>query len=158
MVRLIALWAAALAALILALVIREERLASRGKVPTGRLRRLWFGCDRRRAPRYRVDWVARYNRPPEVTNGKGRTRDVSRMGAGLIVEERLKIGSVLTMELSLPNRPQPLRLSTEVRWTKELPRHLMRNQDGPRAFWVGVQFLKMDPALESDLQRALESR
>lgn len=153
MVRLIALWAAMLAASILALVIREERLVSRGRVPTGRLRRLWFGPERRRAPRYRIDWPTRYHRPPDELRLKLKTRDLSRTGVGLVVQERLEVGSSLQLELTLPKRAQALQLLGQVRWAKEVPPRL--KEDDSRTFFIGVQFLKMDPALESELKQAL---
>ena len=69
MIRLIALTAAGIAMMILGIVVREERLAARGRVPMGRLRRLLPGPDRRKFPRWRVDYPIRYQRLPD---GAGR--------------------------------------------------------------------------------------
>ena len=51
MIRLLAIWSVFLATAVLAVVLREEKLVRHGKVPLGRLRRLWFRNERRRAPR-----------------------------------------------------------------------------------------------------------
>ncbi|MBI3322612.1 MAG: hypothetical protein HYZ94_02910, partial [Candidatus Omnitrophica bacterium] len=77
MMRLAAIWAVAVAGLILFLVMREERLIARGRIPMGRLRRFWFREERRRAPRYRVNWPVRYQRLEGGPSTNGHTKDVS---------------------------------------------------------------------------------
>lgn len=154
MIRLLALWGIFLASLILFVVSREERLAAQGKVPLGRLRRMWMRHERRRAPRYRVNWPVRYVRLESDPSPAGRTRDVSQTGAGLVVEERLPVGSLLQIELNLPNSPDPLAVTARVAWAKEVPPHT----PGPgasRSFFVGVQFQNLSPAAAGLLARAL---
>lgn len=155
MVRLMAIWAAVLAALLWVVVIREERLAARGKVPLGRLRRLWLRAERRRAPRYRVNWSVRYERlePPPI-NGGGQTRDVSQTGAGLTVREKLPIGSLIRMEILFPEETHPLQTTAEVIWLKEVAPS-EESSGELRQFFVGIRFRDLDPQVEQKIARAL---
>lgn len=156
MVRLTALWAAVVAAVILFLVIREEKLVARGKIPLGRLRRFWFQVERRRAPRYRVNWPARYYRPPDESDSESKTRDLSQTGACLVVSERLEIGAILRVELNLPEYPSPTTLPAQVMWLREVPVRVKQSSD-LRSFFVGVRFQKLDPKLEAALKKQLEN-
>ncbi len=146
MIRLIALGGVLLASLILLLILREERLTVQGKVPMGRLRRLWWRAERRRAPRYRVDWSVRYLRmnsnpavrpPPAETPGQ--IRDISRLGVGFVVQERLPVGTHLQMAFSISSQDEPLAITGEVVWTKEVPA-LQSSDNTSRSFLVGVRF------------------
>lgn len=153
MLRILALWAVALAGFILAVVLREERLAARGRVPLGRLRRLWLKPERRRAPRYRVDWPVRYEPTPPPAPEKGaqpaQSRDVSQTGAGLVVEERIRTGQLLRIHLQ-PQGAAPITLTAQVLWEKEVP-----GASGDRRFYIGVRFREIDPEAERLLSRTL---
>lgn len=156
MIRILALWAAVLSGLILMLVVREEKLAARGKVPLGRLRRLWMRSERRRAPRYRVDWSVRYERAsPPPMNGNGKTRDVSSTGAGLTVREKLPVGSFVLLELAIPEQLGPVQVHAEVVWTKEIPAAEPAPAPSLRTFFVGIRFQNLPPELEQQIQKAL---
>lgn len=155
MIRLVAVWAVVVASVILFLLMREERLSAQGRIPLGRLRRLWFKAERRRAPRYRVDWPIHYRRVPPGLNGPAKTRDLSHTGVGLMLEERLEVGSQLELQIALPRRPDPFSVAGQVMWVKEVSMH----PDSPsalRTFFVGVQFKGIDPRLEGELAEALK--
>lgn len=155
MVRLVALWAAVLAVFLLMWVSREERLAARGKVPLGRLRRFWLRSERRRAPRYRVDWIIRYERlEPPPARGNGKTRDVSRSGAGLMVPEKLPIGSLIRLEVTPPDQGPLLEMRAEVVWLKEVA--LDGEGSGQvRQFFIGIRFCDVPPTVEQQISQAL---
>ena len=155
MIRLFALWTVVICALIFILIVREERLSRVGKVPLGRLRRLWMGKDRRKVPRFRMNWPIHYRRvdSPHVYPAKG--RDVSQTGAGLLVHERLELGCHVLLEIHLPHSDSPVSITGHVVWTKTLP--LNKKQMNPiRLFFIGVKFNPMDPKLEECLRQALE--
>lgn len=156
MIRLVVLWAAVLGAFLLAWILREERLAARGKIPLGRLRRLWLRPERRRAPRYRVDWTVRYERlestPP--SNGEGKARDISRTGAGLTIAEKLPIGSWIRLEVLPPEETGPLQMTAEVVWLKEIPLAESSSQ-ATRFFFIGIRFRDLDPQIEQRIAQAL---
>ena len=157
MMRVVALWAILVASSILFLVVREEKLVEKGRVPIGRLRRFWFRSDRRRAPRYRVNWPIRYQR---VENSgaptNGHTRDVSQTGAGmtLTVTEKMPVGCVIQLEMLLPERPSPLSVIGEVRCTREV----LPASDAPgntRHFLMGVRFQNITPEMSALIAKAL---
>ena len=146
MLRLAALWAIFVAALILFIILREERLTEEGKIPVGRLRRLWPKQEKRIASRYRVNWLIRYQR------AQGETRDLSQTGVGLVVRERLRIGSQIQLECTLPGQPFPMGVSGKVVWVREM------NSDSERLFYVGVRFFKLDPKVETQLETVLKQQ
>lgn len=156
MIRSIALWAVFLAAALLGLILREERLAAQGKVPTGRLRRLWFGVERRRTPRYRVNWSVRYRRSESHSGSGAKTRDVSQTGAGLTLHEKVPTGSLLNLEVPVPGRRDPLLVTALVVWVKEVAAP-PDAQDQQLNFFVGVHFQNVSSALQQELSLLLKN-
>ncbi len=156
MIRSVALWAVFLAAGLLGLILREERLAAQGKVPTGRLRRFWFGAERRRTPRYRVDWSVRYRRSESHSGSGAKTRDVSQTGAGLTLHEKVPTGSLLNLEVPVPGRQHPLLVMALVVWVKEVAAP-PGAQDQQRSFLVGIHFQNVSSALQQELCLLLKS-
>ncbi len=154
MIRNIALWAVFLASSLLALVLREEHLAAQGKVPMGRLRRLWFGPERRRSPRYRVDWSVRYHRGQPPPSGAA-ARDLSQTGAGMTLTEKVLPGTALKLELPVPGRPEPLQVTAVVVWSKEVPAP-PGAADAERRFFVGVHFQNLSSTLQQELGSLLK--
>lgn len=153
MIRNIALWAVALAVFLLMLIVREERLAAQGKIPMGRLRWLWFGPERRRHPRYRVNWSVRYHRS-EISSS-AQTRDVSQTGAGLTLTEKVPPGSLLDLEVPVPERQEPLRVTAVVVWSREAAAQ-PESKEGRRHFLVGVHFQNLSSTLQQELAALLK--
>ena len=151
-----ALWSVIVAALILFVVLREDRLVGRGKIPMGRLRRFWFRSERRRAPRYRVNWPVWYQRVEWGASTNGHTRDVSQTGAGmtLTVLEKMPVGCVIQLELLLPERPSAIQVTGEVVWTKEVTAPDPPPGE-PRLFHTGVRFHNITPELGTLIAKAL---
>jgi len=149
-----------LSVLILLVILREEHLAHQGKVPLGRLRRFWLlKKERRRAPRYRVDWSVRYQRigPKAEPLTPGRTRDLSETGVGLVVQERLEAGTLLLVTFTPPGSDAPLALIGRVAWSKEMIRQ-ETEQSEQRSFFMGVHFEGVDPPLVEKLRKVLGSK
>ncbi|PIQ82714.1 MAG: hypothetical protein COV76_02220 [Candidatus Omnitrophica bacterium CG11_big_fil_rev_8_21_14_0_20_64_10] len=151
MIRLIALTAAGIAMMILGIVVREERLAARGRVPMGRLRRLLPGPDRRKFPRWRVDYPIRYQRLPD---GAGRRpaapKDVSLGGARLVIQEILERGALIRVEGTLPESQTSFEAEGRIVWSRELP--APNDPAAPRNFMIGVEFLTTPETLRKDLE------
>lgn len=156
-IRLAALWFVGLAALVLFVILREEKLVRRGKVPSGRLRRLWFRSERRRAPRYRVDFQIRYRRLEGESLVQARTRDLSQTGVGLVLEEYLESGSLIDIEFFLPSSPEPVEVTGKVAWSREVPSD-PKVPLSKRFFFAGVQFHRLDPEKEALLARVLKGK
>ena len=102
------------------------------------------------------DGPARYYRPPDGSDSESKTRDLSQTGACLVVSEQLEIGSILHVELNLPEYPDPTTLPAKVMWSKEVPVRVKQSGD-LRSFFVGVRFQKLDPKLEAALKKTLEN-
>ena len=149
MIRNIALVAVGLASFLWVVIAREERLAAQGKVPMGRLRRLWFGPERRRTPRYRVNWSVRYRR--SETPLLAQTRDVSQTGAGLTMLEKVPPGTLLDLEVPVPGRQEPLKVTALVVWAKEVAAEQGSADHPQRRFFVGVHFQNLSSPLRQEL-------
>lgn len=154
MVRFLALLSVAVAILTLWVVLREERLAAQGKVPLGRLRRFWFKAERRRAPRFRIDWPIRYQRLEGQANHSAQGRDLSLTGVGLVVEERLEVGSQIQVQFTMPKETHPLEVTGQVAWLREVSQRSDAASQ-VRRFFIGVQFHPMDPEARSRLAKLL---
>ena len=155
MIRLAALWAVAVALLILLIIVREEWLAHHGRVPLGRLRRLWFCKDRRCAERFRLDAVVQYRRSEEAPSSAAQVSNLSTAGVGLIVRERLDAGSRLHLSFRLPNQSSLLTVTGQVQWIREVR---SRSATGERLFFIGVQFEEPVPQGTNQLAELLRSR
>ncbi len=152
--RAVAIWAVIVTAVILILVLREEKLVVRGKVPMGRLRRFW--SERRHAPRYRVNWPIRYQRVEGGSPTNSHTHNVSVTGAGMTitVPEKMPVGSLIQLELLLPERPSAIQVTGEVRWTREATAPDLPAGE-PRMFHMGLRFHDITPELGSLIAKAL---
>ena len=142
---------------ILLMIFREDHLVRRGKVPIGRLRRFWFKPDRRDCPRYHLDWPVRYVRSRVEPPVPSQMRNLSQTGVGLVVQENLKAGSSIQLELDVPNQAGPIKLSGRVIWSKEIPLG-PDPRKGVRVFFIGIRFYEMSPQAEANLKKALESK
>jgi len=101
------------------------------------------GLERRRASRVTTRLTAIYK---NLNTGKVRralTKDISSTGLCLITEELLEVGTLLGVEITLPDRHSPITFTAEV----------MRSQSmlGPRKSYenptveTGIKFLGINP-------------
>ncbi len=148
MIRLIALWLLFVSVAILFIILREEKLIAQGRVPLGRLRRLWFRNERRRAPRFRTNSLVRYRRlsPEEASSASARANDISETGAGLVVQNYLAAGSRLRLEFIIPGLPNSLPVTGQVAWIRPVRPRAGGSSD-EKLFLIGVQFIGMDPTI-----------
>ncbi|MCM8794485.1 MAG: PilZ domain-containing protein [Candidatus Omnitrophica bacterium] len=154
MIRFIALWLIVVASAILLFILREERLAQQGKIPLGRLRRIWLFSERRRAPRYRLNLSIKYVRLNGDPPSSAQTWDVSQTGASLVMKERLEPGSGLRIEAAAPEGGEPVIFSGRVVWVRPIP---PKRQDSTqeRLFLTGLQFDRLDAKTDSALGKIL---
>lgn len=156
MILLIAGWLVFVSLAILFIIVREEKLIAEGKVPLGRLRRLWFRKNRRRSPRFRTDALVRYRRmsTEEAASASARANDISETGVGLVVQNYLQTGSTLQLEFTIPGLPNPLPVTGTVVWVRPVrPRDGRSSEE--KLFFIGVQFLNADPAIAAHLKALL---
>lgn len=154
MIQLAALWTVLIAMVILLVILREDYLIRQGKVPIGRLRRLWFKSERRSAPRYQLDWPVRYIRSVTELPVQSQMRNLSQTGMGLLVQENLRVGTSLQLEIMVPTQGLPIKLSGQVVWAKEI-RLGPDAKGGTRVFFIGIRFFAISPQVEATIKRAL---
>ncbi|OGW69302.1 MAG: hypothetical protein A2036_00595 [Omnitrophica bacterium GWA2_50_21] len=95
--------------------------------------------ENRKFKRFDAYMSVRYkaNEPQRVT-GISLSKDLSREGLKITSNEALRTGTVLNLEIDIPDDPKPVYSTAEVMWSKKI--------DGEqRNFEHGVRFLMMDP-------------
>jgi len=102
--------------------------------------------ERRKFKRFDAYISARFKGPKSDQLVTTLTHDISRDGIKVSTMEILKVGALLDLELSIPDDPRPIYVTTEVVWAKKL-----RGEDSGCEY--GLKFLKMDPV---DKFRALD--
>ena len=95
--------------------------------------------ERRKFKRFDAFLSVKYKGDDRVERrGLSLSRDLSREGMKLTLNETLKRGSVFDLQIDIPDDPKPVHTSAEVVWSK-------KSEDEPDSFEVGVRFLMMDP-------------
>lgn len=139
-------------ALILFVVMREERILKNAVAPRGTLEAVWNGTDRRQHPRWFFSCPIHYRiYPNDVREQKAEAevQDAGRGGIAARMPERLASGVWLEMEIIIANSPV-IRAMGEVRWSREL---LRAHAFAPREFLTGIYFNKV---AETDVSRLID--
>ena len=95
--------------------------------------------ERRKFKRFDAYMGVKFNSSDEVqkTFTVGLSKDVSRDGICVSSDEPIEKGSVLDLEIDLPDDPKPVRTSGKVVWAKRA-----EEEDGTD---YGIQFVTIDP-------------
>lgn len=96
----------------------------------------WDGSNRRSVDRYNITLKVKY-----YANGTplaGHASDISTKGIKLLLDEKFEKGSLLRLEISLPNQPHIIRASGEVMWTEEATED--EKLSSKRLFNTGIKF------------------
>ena len=95
--------------------------------------------ERRKFKRFDAYMSVRYQIPgPKEANGIALSKDLSREGLKINSSTRLPEGTVVDLELDIPDDPKPVRTNGKIVWTE-----VSRGQD--QGFDVGIRFMMMDP-------------
>jgi len=120
-------------------LVQEDALHERRRAPMGWLRRFWARPtpDRRHHHRYRAAIPLTY-RVLEVSGAAmaSVTRDVSLGGLGVVLYEKLPLGTALECTLRCDPPMAPLVVQGVVQWVREVPQQV---SDPRRQFWAGIQ-------------------
>ena len=101
------------------------------------------GAERRRFVRF-TTWVeVAYSVVDSSENLPAMARNLSAGGVGFFTKSRLTPGTVLNLELNLPNAPRAVKFTGEVAWSG--PLLLFGQDDAPHAYETGVRILKIAP-------------
>lgn len=102
--------------------------------------------ERRKFKRFDAYISVRFKSPKTEHLVTTLTHDISRDGIKISTMEILKVGALLDIELSIPDDPRAIYVSSEIVWARKL-----RGEDAGCEY--GLKFLKIDPV---DKFRALD--
>lgn len=95
--------------------------------------------ERRKFKRFDAFLSVKYKSDDNVQKrGLSLSKDLSREGMKVTMNEMLKRGSLVDLEIDIPDDPKPIQTSAEVVWSKPA-------QEEDRAYETGLRFVMMDP-------------
>lgn len=139
----------------LIVLILEEWNIKKSKVPRGTVKEYWSGNERRQSRRINTSLIVRYS--IEKRNHiklNGRVKDVSIDGMRLLVNEKLKMGVLLSLEFDLPDTKDIIVAEGRVVWADG--KFDDRDELGRRVFHTGIQFLDIKPKDKNRLVAYIE--
>ena len=122
----------------------NERSSGRNSLPRAAMEECWSGKERRQHVRFKksleVNYLIRKN--SHIKNN-GRTVDISQGGMKLYLEEKLAKGTVLELEVNVPDVKKIAMLEGEVVWSEDAG----EDAAGRRFFHSGIMFtVPKDPS------------
>jgi c-di-GMP-binding flagellar brake protein YcgR len=134
-------------------ILREESKERKKAEPIGKLEEYWDGKERRRAVRVDTTLNVRYRiLKTKAAQRRSLSENISRLGACLLLDEKLSQGTLLELEIELPTPPSSLFTKARVVWTKESPLQMIEK----RNFHTGVEFLDTDHQSQEKLSSFIE--
>ncbi len=134
---------------ILIVIYKEERRLRFG-VSYGKIDRYLILKERRRYIRFNEEVPVHYK---TIQNSSaafhgGITKDLSKAGLGMVIDERLNIEEILDINFKVPDFDRPIKVIGRVVWIKEIKDKESNSQE-KRTFRVGISFRKIDPESET---------
>ena len=146
--------------LVLGLLYQDERKKKNLARKSARLNRFWDpGKERRKTTRIDTEVDVLY----DVLTGKGskaqfsKSRNLSLGGINLALREKLFPGTVLKMQLNIPQSKQPIFVQGEIVWVKEIS-HQFTNERKERFFATGIKFVQINPKDEAILRSFIDQK
>lgn len=75
---------------------------------------------------------------PKKMRGICLSKDLSREGVKIATNEAIESGSLLDLEIDIPDDPKPVSTTGEIVWRRKL-------EDAERSYEYGIRFVSMDP-------------
>ena len=143
---------------ILALVCLEERRKRLESRAASRTSKIWNGAERRKNIRVNCNLDIRYNlvSAREKAGMDSVSRDISAGGTKLILEQKMSPGSLLEMDVALPQEKNPLKVTGKVAWQREIPGDIKK--DGIRRFATGIEFVRISHADRQRLSQFVKTQ
>jgi len=145
--------------LLLAVIYQDEYRKRRLARKSAKVNTLWNGgIDRRKTPRISIEIDVLYEVLSGNATGKqtSMSRNISLGGIGLILNEKLFPGTVLSLQLNIAQSHRPIFTQGEIVWVKEISKKNTAEK-GQRLFNTGIKFTKIEPedkvALSSFINR-----
>ncbi|HXV27349.1 MAG TPA: PilZ domain-containing protein [bacterium] len=95
--------------------------------------------ERRKFKRFDAYMGVKFNCPEDNSiKGISLSRDLSRDGLKMNSNRELKVGTLLDLEIDIPDDPKPVKTTGKVMWSHN-------SEDANQGYDQGVRFLMMDP-------------
>ena len=135
---------AVLVSALAALFIEEIGIKKTG-TPRGVAKEYWDGGERRKSIRVITELPVRYIIEKKLRiKLNGEMKDISRKGMRLLINEKLKEGTLLFLEFDMPETRETISADGKVVWADG--DFDERDDAGKRIFQTGIQFVNIKPA------------
>lgn len=139
---LILLTSLILSGFILLVIYRNEYRLKKISAPDGRVKEYWESKERRQSVRLEIPLEIKYTCAPAYShNHHSLTRNISQGGVQLLIYEKLNVGDIINLELSLPQPEHPVIGRGEIVWLKDATSE--GNGEQKRAFVAGIKFIEL---------------
>jgi len=125
---------------------REQKKISEKFAPRGKVEEYCaVENDRRKCERLETELDVKYNLIPSLKpDFSTNARNISKSGISILVYEILPKGSLIDMEVSVPDSKEAIKLRGKVAWCEGCSGPERFDKDGKRIFIVGVEFMDTD--------------
>jgi len=141
--------------MILFMLYRNERIISKSVLPQANVEEFWDGPERRRHARFRKKLAIRYHviKHSRIKN-RCRSIDISEGGMKLLLSEKLDKGTMLEIQIRIPNSGKNIDAEGCVAWAEEITK---RDAFGRRLFYAGIKFSAINEPDGSSLLEYIKS-
>ena len=145
-----------LLSMILFMLYTNERAIARRLVPQAKAEEYWAGKERRQCVRFKKDLEVKYlvEKKPHLKN-YGKAADISNSGVKLLLDEKLAVGTILDLAITLPDLDKTIEVEGEVVWIEEAG--IDGAASGKRRFHAGVRFLAVKGSSGAELTSYIRS-
>lgn len=124
-----------------------------------KVNRFWSGKDRRKSIRIDTELDVLYEVSSQARPKKRitMTRNISLGGINLGLNEKLFPGTVLDLQLNIPESSRPIFVQGKIVWVKEIAKRFIKPK-GQRIFAAGIQFIQINPEDVATLHSYINQR
>jgi len=132
----------------------HEKVANKKIIPRAKIEESWNGEDRRQHLRFKKALIIEYKveKKPHLKNAK--TIDISKGGLKLLLDEKLKEGSILDLKVGVPGANKVIEIEGEVVWTRDAE---IKDFSGKRFFRSGIKYITIKEPHGTHLSEYLAS-
>ena len=124
--------------IILMTVIIDEKKNHTRKMRMVKLEGYWSGTERRSTARLNVSLEVKYSINGKISDT--RSINISARGVGLLLDEKIKEGTILGLEIKIPREERIVKVTSKVVWSRESPED--EKNSTKRFFNTGLRFFK----------------
>ncbi|MDD5495549.1 MAG: PilZ domain-containing protein [Candidatus Omnitrophica bacterium] len=155
MLLIMELFLIALLGMIVFLLIKNQKINSKKTVPHAKLEEYWDGKERRRHFRFHKELVLEYKLLKNPHSNKNcRTINISEGGLKLYLDDKLLKGTIMQIEIEIPEAKLHGEIEGEVVWTEDAD---SKDGSGKRFFYSGIKFLRIEEPFRTKLGNYIRS-